>query len=470
MMIPFSSFYRRPALLVISLALGVSSSAVFAAVGDPAGSEFQVNTYTLADQKNPAVAINAGGGFVVVWESVVQAPGDFSGIYAQRYDAAGAAQGSEFQVNTVIGEDDQLPRVAMNDAGAFVVVWESIDQDGNLHVYSRRFDAAGAALGSDQEVTSAPVSTYTISTKPAVAMDASGNYVVAWENFDDINADEDIYARRFAADGVASSTDFRVNSTIANDQAAVALAMNTAGDFVISWQSAAQDGDGNGIYAQLYDAAGAVLKSEFPVNTTTLNEQITPAVAMSADGFVVTWQSLAQDGDGNGIYAQRYDAIGTALGGEFPVNTTTASEQTTPAVAKNADGFTVAWESLGQDGDLKGIYAQRFDMNGVTLGGEFQVNTTTVKDQALPAVAMNSDSASIVAWQSYAQDKSWNGIYAQRYLGNTVVTSTSAADASGSGGGGAFGLFGTLLILPVFFRLRQPGKSPNRNKVLALLP
>jgi len=191
---------------------------------------------------------------------------------------------------------------------------------------------------------------------------------------------------------------------------------------------------------------------------------------MSADGFVVTWQSLAQDGDGNGIYAQRYDAIGTALGGEFPVNTTTASEQTTPAVAKNADGFTVAWESLGQDGDLKGIYAQRFDMNGVTLGGEFQVNTTTVKDQALPAVAMNSDSASIVAWQSYAQDKSWNGIYAQRYLGNTVVTSTSAADASGSGGGGAFGLFGMLLILPVFFRQRQRGKSPNRNKVLALLP
>ena len=80
MMTAISSFYRRPALLLISLALGVSSSAIFAAVGDPAGSEFQVNTYTLANQQNPAVAIDAAGGFVVVWESTVQAPGDFSGI------------------------------------------------------------------------------------------------------------------------------------------------------------------------------------------------------------------------------------------------------------------------------------------------------------------------------------------------------------------------------------------------------
>jgi len=468
MMTSIFSFYRRPALLLISLALGVASSVSFAAVGDPAGSEFQVNTYTLANQQNPAVAINAAGGFVVVWESTIQAPGDFSGIYAQRYDAAGAVLGSEFQVNTVIGEDDQLPRVAMNDSGAFVVVWEGIDQDGNLHVYSRRFDATGTALGKDQEVTSTPISVATASTKPAVAMDALGNYVVAWENFDDINADEDIYARRFSANGVASSTEFRVNSTIANDQAAVAIAANSAGDFVISWQSAAQDGDGNGIYAQLYDAAGTVLKSEFPVNTTTVSEQTAPAVAMSANGFIVAWQSLAQDGDGNGIYAQRYDAIGTTQGGEFRVNTTTTSEQTAPSVAMNTDGFTVAWESLGQDGNLKGVFAQRFDANGLTHGGEFQVNTTTAKDQASPAVAMNADSASVVAWQSYAQDKSWNGVYAQRYLGNTVLTSsTSAANVSGSGGGGVFGLLGALLIVPAFFRHRQRGKLHSCNIALA---
>jgi hypothetical protein len=449
--------------------LWLSCTSAQAAVGDPDGTEFQVNTYTLAHQQNASVAMNAAGGFIVVWESSIQDPGDFSGIYGQRYDATGAAVGSEFQVNSTINQDNQFPKVAMNDAGEFVVVWESTDQDGNLYVYARRFDATGTALSTDQAVPSTAISLFTASTNPTVAMDASGNFVVAWVNYDEIkvNGDEDIYARRFAANGAAIGSDFRVNTTLAGDQGLPALAMNSAGDYVISWQSPAQDGDGNGIYAQLYAAAGTVLKSEFQVNTTTVSEQTAPAVSMSTNGFIVAWQSQGQDGDGNGIYGQRYDAVGTPLGSEFPVNTTTASEQTAPSVAMNGNGFTVAWESLGQDGDVKGIFAQRFDVNGSTLGSEFQVNTTTAKDQALPAVAMNADSASVVAWQSYAQDKSWNGVYAQRYLGNTVVTSTSGANASGGGGGGALGLFGALIILPAFFRQRQRNKSHNRNKVLA---
>jgi hypothetical protein len=55
---------------------------------------------------------------------------------------------------------------------------------------------------------------------------------------------------------------------------------------------------------------------------------------MDADGdFVVTWQSYGQDGDADGIYAQRYNALGVPQGGEFRVNSTTANFQTTPSVA-----------------------------------------------------------------------------------------------------------------------------------------
>ena len=62
------------------------------------------------------------------------------------------------------------------------------------------------------------------------------------------------------------------------------------------------------------------------VNTFTTSNQNNPAVAIDADGdFVVTWQSSDQDGDGNGIYAQRYNASGVAQGSEFLVNTFTTS-------------------------------------------------------------------------------------------------------------------------------------------------
>lgn len=57
-----------------------------------AGSETQVNTYTTASQAHPAVAALAGGGYVITWQSYNQ-DGSGNGIYAQRYDAGGVAQG-----------------------------------------------------------------------------------------------------------------------------------------------------------------------------------------------------------------------------------------------------------------------------------------------------------------------------------------------------------------------------------------
>ena len=66
--------------------------------------------------------------------------------------------------------------------------------------------------------------------------------------------------------------------------------------------------------------------SEFRVNTTTADEQHHAAVAMDdAGNFVVTWVSEGQEADNaneTNIYAQRYNAVGVAQGGEFRVNTT----------------------------------------------------------------------------------------------------------------------------------------------------
>lgn len=453
MMIPIFSSYKLPSLIAITAALSLPCAPVFAVVGDPSGSEFQVNTYTLANQQNPAVAMNDAGGFVVVWESSAQGPNDNSGIYAQRYNASGTAVGSEFQVNTITSADDQLSKVAMNAAGNFVVVWESIDQDGNLYVYARPFAADGTPVSDDIVVPAATISIFTDLVRPTVAMDASGNFVVAWENYDDVNANEDIYARLFDVNGTAMGADFRVNATLANDQSSPMVAMNAAGDFVIAWQSVAQDGDGNGIYAQLYDATGTVLVNEFPINTVTASEQTAPAVTMNSDGFVVAWESLGQDGDGKGIYARRYDASGAALGSEFQVNTTTASEQTAPTLAMSTEGFVVTWESLSQDGDGKGVYAQRYDAAGTALGSEFGVNTTTANDQAVPAVATNADNALVMAWQSYGQGTTLNDVFAQRYLGNTVADTTGGGGSGG--GGGVFDLFGALLSLSALMRRRQ---------------
>ena len=81
--------------LIVSCLTPHSVHAQLSAVGP----EFQVNTYTTSAQAIPRVAANVAGEFVVVWSSYGQ-DGHYGGVFGQRYDNAGVAQGSEFQVNT----------------------------------------------------------------------------------------------------------------------------------------------------------------------------------------------------------------------------------------------------------------------------------------------------------------------------------------------------------------------------------
>ncbi len=123
----------------------------------------------------------------------------------------------------------------------------------------------------------------------------------------------------------------RVNTTTSGGQSTLdgahSVAMADNGNYVVVWQDGSGvDGSGIGIYAQRYDASGVAQGAEFRVNVTTLDNQGAAAVAMDdAGNFVVTWTSWNQDAANTfGIYARPYAADGTVLSGEFLVNTYTA--------------------------------------------------------------------------------------------------------------------------------------------------
>src|SRR5205085_2007540 len=83
-------------------------------------------------------------------------------------------------------------------------------------------------------------------------------------------------------------------------------------------------------------SAGAALTGDVAVNTVTAGAQTAPVVAVGTAGdFVVAWASAGQDGDGQGVYARRFNAA-AAPAGEFRVNSFTAGDQGTPAVTTDA--------------------------------------------------------------------------------------------------------------------------------------
>ena len=386
--------------------------------GDAVGSEFPVNTTISGAQDQPSIAMDADGDFVVVWRD----NGSY-GIIAQRYSADGNKDGAEFLVNatTTISSTHGYPSVAMDADGDFVIAWQNWNEDGDQNgIVARSYSANGTAISEF------PVNTHTLGSQesPNVAMDADGDFVITWHSYGDQDGDGwGIFAQRFSADGTPDEAgELLVNTYTTGSQRFPSIAMDADGDFVVTWQDSAQDGDGSGIYAQRYNSAGTAISVEFPVNTTITSDQSYPDIAMDADGdFVITWTSNNQDGNLDGIYARRYSADGTPASGEFQVNTATGANQRYPSIAMDADGdFAISWHSFAQEGTggIVGVYAQRYSADGAAAGGEFLVNTETSDIQSFSDIAMDADGDFAIAWQSYGQDAAGDyGIYAQRYLG-----------------------------------------------------
>ncbi|MCF2148535.1 putative Ig domain-containing protein [Desmonostoc muscorum LEGE 12446] len=388
--------------------------------------EFQVNTYFPDDQVNPTVAMDADGDFVIAWTN----NGQNAGIYAQRYNSAGMPQGSEFQVNTSTSDIQGNPTVAMDADGDFVISWTSKDLDGfGYGVYAQRYNNAGEAQGREFQVN-----TYTDSNQgnSIVAMDADGDFVISWMSYAQDGSGYGIYAQRYNSAGEAQGDEFQVNSSNDDQQYNPTVAMDADGDFVISWTSYNQDGYGNGIYARRYNSAGVAQGSEFQVNTYTDYNQANSTVAMDADGdFVISWQSYGQDGSLYGIYARRYNSAGMAQGSEFKVNNYSDNDQLHAAVAMDDDGdFVISWTSSGQDSSGYGVYARRYNSSGVAVGNEFRVNAYTSSDQSNPTVAIDADGDFVISWQSYGQDGSLYGVYAQLYKNSNLPPTITSGSAS----------------------------------------
>jgi len=383
------------------------------------GSEFSVNAITTRDQDHPAIAISSFGQFAIVWQSQNQ-NGNSSDIYERLYRPDGGTLKAEFRVNRTAAGNQTNPSVAVDGAGNSVVVWSGDSQNGSgKNIYAQRLDSTGKLRGREILVNSSIVGEQ---TTPAVAMDLDGNFVVTWTskgqpNSNTVGQDTSgtgVYAQRFTANGRSLGREFLVNRTTRSDQANPAIAMNSAGSYVIAWESKGQNGKGKSIYAQVYRANGTRIGSEFQVSDTAADDQEHPTVGIDAAGnFVIAWEG--SDGDGLGIYAKRYSASGNPRGQTFRVNSTTSRNQITPSLGMSAAGeFTVTWASNGQ-GSSYDVYAQRYKVDGKASGSEFRVNQTRKNAQTNPAIGTALNGDFVVGWTTNAQGNNKN-IDAQRYI------------------------------------------------------
>ncbi|WP_299775948.1 tandem-95 repeat protein [uncultured Tateyamaria sp.] len=363
-----------------------------------------------------SVAKLGDGGWVVTWAHGIH-------IYAQRYDVTGMAIGDEFRVSSDTSGPQGFPSLTGLPDGGFVVSWHSFGSffsgNGDRGVSLRRYDAAGVP-GETQFIVGGQPGVF---STPSITLLADGGYAVSW-GFSAYSQRGVLLKRYDAAgvdvygDGVLFGVDLRTAGQEGYTQSIweygnPSIAALPSGGYVVAWESYEQDGDSSGISLRRYDASGETAGSEVQVNTTTAGRQVSPSVTALPNGdYVVVWVSFGQDGDVGNIYLQRYDAEGVAVGGEIEVNSYTMGRQVLPSIAGLLDGgFVVSWVSDGQDGDADGIFMQRYNAEGVAVGDETQVNIYSAGNQSHPSVTALLDGGFVVSWQSDGQDGDGPGVF-----------------------------------------------------------
>ncbi|MEH6528115.1 MAG: Ig-like domain-containing protein, partial [Sneathiella sp.] len=384
----------------------------------------QVNTSISQQQRYSSVAVLDDGSYVVVWNSMHSG----AEIYGQRYDGQGGALGSEFLVNTYTSGTQSYPAVAGLDDGGFVVVYAG-SQDPSYGIYGQRYDSSGVAVGAEFHAN-----TYTSNAQyePDVTGLAGGGFVVAWYSTSQDGSSQGAYGQAYDALGNMVGTELRFNTTTSGSQNNPNLTGLAGGGFVAVWDSAgALDGSGTGVFAQLYTSLGVAVGGEFQINTYYSSTQREPSVAMLQNGgFVVTWESYAQDGSNYGVFGQRFDASGQMIGAEFQANTyTTSLQRYSDVVGLTGGGFVAVWASNGQDGSSYGIFGQEYDASGAVVGTEFQVNDYTTSSQHHPSIAALTDGGFIITWTSVSGDGSSEGVFSRIYgAADRVSIGTSGDD------------------------------------------
>jgi Ca2+-binding RTX toxin-like protein len=397
----------------------------------PVGDPFQVNAAINDTESNPAIAIDANGDFAISWTGF-----PYSGtpnVYAQRYDRNGIPQGDKFQVSSSTSSPVFAPVELVTDAnGDFIVTWENITQDRDgkyVHkAFARLYDRDGIPQSEEFQVNTSQFTTpYNLNSpylRPAIATESDGDFIITWQGSSD-NSDPGIYIQRYDKNGNPQGNELRVSAS--GDTPQVAIYAN--GDFVIVWSATKAGGDGQDIYARRYNSDGTTQGNEFKVNTFSQYAQSNPAIAIENDGnFTIAWTS-GQIGSGDGIYAQAYNSDGTPQGSEFRVSASTNSD---PSAAVDANGnYAITWAS-------DDVRARLYSSDGVLQGEEFVQNSYGT--QVNPAISGAGNGNFVIAWDGdiekdytsgviYA-DEDFRDIFVQRFTIAEDGLNLTGTDAS----------------------------------------
>jgi hypothetical protein len=447
-----------------------NSADIYGQLFNSSGEAVDVN-FTINDDAGvgyhyyPSCAMDFEGNFIVVWEDPRDGP---YRLYGQRFVNTGSPTGTNFLITDVSGDFyPENPSCAMDSAGSFVVVWDD-SRDGERNIYAQRFNNSGDTIGGNSRIDQSSVSED--DERPRVDIN-DDNYVVTWYRSVELN--ETVYKRTFSKNGPAIEDEVEVGEIDgAANQYLPAIDMNSSGNTVVVWLD---NRNPWGTYFQRLDANGNILGSNTTIgrgyshdiavcedssfiiaysiynstcyqrfnpsgdsinpttiiSDTTYNVRDLVSIGIDADNnAVVTW--VDSRSDNKDIYAQLIDSLGDTIGGNFRVNDDAGTEtQDLPHVSRSPSGKAlIVW--LDERDGISDIYGQIYNSDGSPVGSNFKIDIDESANQYFNEVQYLPDGNFIVVWEDI---RSPAGIYAQIVdsTGTLIDTNFKVSDADAYG-------------------------------------
>jgi hypothetical protein len=395
---------------------------------NPIGSNILINDDSIStEQENPSIATDGGDEVIIAWQD---ARGTWAkrDIFYQKVLGDGRKLGNNHRVSDQVVFDYQAtPDIDTDSIGNCVIVWEGPGLSG-VGIYGQIYTNEGVTINHNFKIidgTSTPIPSVRL---PSVAMDPKGYFTVVWEDVRNDNQG-DILAQRYTNDGSPVGTFFKVgNFAPGSREGFPQIATDGVGNFIIVWHYAPEDLDYD-IYAQLFTEEGVPEGDAFRINDITFSYQSTPSVAMNTKGeFVVTWQEIPGTTSRN-IFARKFNFDGSPIGGDIAVSDGTGGDrQLKSKVAMSDDGsFAVVWYTWGT---YKDIYIQFYSPDLSPIVGNIKVNDDDGNStQAFPDITIDESGNYFIVWEDYRNGGTCN-IFGQLFnrngsrLGNNFKVTT----------------------------------------------
>ena len=418
-------------------------------VPGPKQLEINDNDEYLTRAKSKVAALT-NGGYVVTWQQTYGL--DTHEIWVQQFNADGTEETVAVRVNSTTADEQELPQIAVLNGGSYVVTWQSDNQDGDQSgIYMQRFDAAGTPLGGETLVNTSTVGEQFDSH--VYALNNNG-YVVAWSDYvdnGDGTFDVGVKFQRYNSAGTPSGGEEIAHvETVPADPtygwATISMFETrviqlTGGRIAVAWT---RYDDGYTTQVSIFASNGVQQAGPITLERGAGDEYTMPQqdmVSLGNGNFLVvhdmSFEATGEIGVGYGeIYGEILDLNLNVVVPRFIIADGVANRRSGIFVSSDGNGGAlVGYVQEANDSISKTTLVQQIDENGVLFGSPSTAFVHTGRNYGFGDVAVLSSGDAVVVGQTSGDGADSEIMY--RILGDGEdVRFTSGADTVVLGAGG----------------------------------